>query len=95
MSLRHFTIWHDGRFAVRTLWKNRIFAATAILTFALGIGATTAIFTIQAYLFQVAPTEITTFAAVAVGFVVVASASAYLPLRRATRIDPMTVLRHD
>jgi predicted permease len=50
---------------------------------------------LKAYLFQVTPTEITTFIAVAVGFLIVASASTYLPLRRATRIDPMTVLRHE
>ena len=36
----------DLRFAVRSLRKNRGFAITAILTLALGIGATTAIFTV-------------------------------------------------
>jgi predicted permease len=50
---------------------------------------------LKSYLFQVSPTEATTFVAVAVAFVVVASASTYLPLRRATRIDPMAVLRHE
>ena len=50
---------------------------------------------LKAYLFEVTPTDITTFIAVALGFLIVASASSYLPLRRATRIDPMTVLRHE
>ena len=36
----------DGRFALRTLWKNRGFTAVAIATIALGIGANSAIFTV-------------------------------------------------
>ena len=35
----------DLKFALRTLWKARAFAAIAILTLAIGIGANTAIFT--------------------------------------------------
>jgi predicted permease len=50
---------------------------------------------LESYLFQVSPTEATTFIAVPVAFVIVAAAAAYLPLRRATRIDPFAVLRHD
>jgi predicted permease len=37
---------NDGRFGVRQLRKNRMFALTTILTLALGIGATTAIFSL-------------------------------------------------
>ena len=41
-----FDVWRDVRYAVRTFLKNRGFAAIAILTLALGIGANTAVFTI-------------------------------------------------
>jgi hypothetical protein len=40
------TLIRDFRYAVRTLIKNFSFAATAVLTLTLGIGATTAIFSV-------------------------------------------------
>ncbi len=40
------TVWHDIRFAFRMLVQNPAFAAVAILSLALGIGANTAIFTL-------------------------------------------------
>jgi putative ABC transport system permease protein len=49
-------IWQDTRYALRTLVKERTFAAAVVLTFALGIGTSTAIFSVcNAVLFRPLP----------------------------------------
>lgn len=50
---------------------------------------------IAGLLFDTAPVDLPTFAAAALLFAVVALAACYVPARRATRVDPMTALRHD
>jgi putative ABC transport system permease protein len=50
---------------------------------------------LQAFLFQISPTDPITYAFIAVVFVIVGVGASYVPVRRATRIDPMSVLRHN
>jgi len=40
------SIWRDLRYGVRTLWKDRRVAAVAVFALALGIGATTVVFSV-------------------------------------------------
>jgi putative ABC transport system permease protein len=56
-------------------------------------GATVTTRYLQAMLFGLTPLDATTFAAVAVLFSLVATTAAYLPARRATRVDPLVALR--
>lgn len=50
---------------------------------------------LKAFLFQISPADPPTYLAIAFIFVIVAAGASYIPVRRAARIDPMTVLRHD
>ena len=46
-------------------------------------------------LFGVGPTDLTTFGAVAVMVGLVAVVAAFIPARRASRVDPMVALRNE
>jgi putative ABC transport system permease protein len=46
-------------------------------------------------LFEISPTDPATFSAIALLLVVVALLACYLPARRGTKVDPVTVLKHE
>lgn len=48
---------------------------------------------LETLLYEVEPGDPKTLAAVAVLFLIVAAVAAYLPARRATRVDPLVALR--
>jgi putative ABC transport system permease protein len=50
---------------------------------------------LRSQLFEIAPTDATTYVVVALGLLVVSLMASWIPARRAARIDPLTALRHD
>ena len=50
---------------------------------------------LRAQLFEVAPTDTTTYLVVAIVLMAVSLLASWIPARRASRIDPMTALRQD
>jgi ABC-type antimicrobial peptide transport system permease subunit len=82
-----------GQVAGMVLRQTWGFAATGLV---LGLGLSLALGQgIRGFLFGVVPNDAATIAAVAVLVSTVTTAVGYLPARRASRIDPMQVLRHE
>ena len=50
---------------------------------------------LRSLFFEVRPADPLTFASVAILLAVVALLAAYIPARRATRVDPLVALRHE
>ena len=50
---------------------------------------------VQGLLFEVAPIDPTTLASVAAVMFIAAGSACYFPAQRATRVDPMVVLKSD
>ena len=50
---------------------------------------------LEAMLYQLPALDVATFAVVAAAFATVAMLAAYLPARRAARVDPMEALRYE
>jgi putative ABC transport system permease protein len=63
---------------------------------AIGLAAATGVSRAMAgVLYGVAPTDPSTFAAVTLLLITVVVLACYLPARRATRVDPLTALKHE
>jgi putative ABC transport system permease protein len=50
---------------------------------------------IASLLFEVKPTDATTFAVVSISQAVIAMLACYIPARRATKVDPLVALRYE
>jgi hypothetical protein len=74
-------LWQDFRFDRRVLARKRSFTTIVVLTLALAIGATRAIFSVLLYATVLAPLPFPI------------SPSCYIPAKRATKLDPLSVFR--
>jgi|SoiMethySBSTD1v2_1073268.scaffolds.fasta_scaffold1661570_2 hypothetical protein len=89
----------DIRSACRGLWRAKAFTAVATLTLALGITGTTVMFAVvdgvllRGMLFEVDPLDAPTLALAALLLILASLLAAYVPTRRARRLDAAAMLR--
>ena len=84
-----------GRAGVLGLVMRRSVALT-VGGIILGLGGAIALSRyLEGLLFDIKPVDIPTFVLVSMLFVVIAALASYMPARRATKIDPLTVLRYE
>ena len=75
------------------LWRAMALAIAGVV---IGVaGAITVTRYLESLLFGVKPVDVITFAAVALGLVLVALIASLIPARRATKVDPLTALRYE
>jgi hypothetical protein len=88
--------WHDLKFAARSLARVKGFAATVVITLALGIGANAAIYgVVRGVLPGVrVPSALPILGAAAI-LLAAAIVASVLPALRAARTDVMVALRSD
>ncbi len=79
---------------LRLIFRNALgLAAAGVFIGAVGAFGLTRF--MKSLLFEVAPTDITTFAVVSAGLTMVAMLACYLPARRATKVNPLVALRKE
>jgi ABC-type antimicrobial peptide transport system permease subunit len=79
---------------VGLVWKQGI--TIAVIGMAVGVAGALALSRItQSLLYGVDPADPATFATVVGVITVVATAACLIPMRRATRVDPLTAMRAD
>jgi predicted permease len=70
--------------------------ALALVGVAIGVAGALALTRLLAtLLFEIAPTDVMTFATVSTGLLIVALLACYIPARRASRVDPLVALRYE
>lgn len=98
-SLADMRRWQDaGVFASIVAWRNaflgRVIDGPEPERGGIGLGgATLATRVIASFLFQTTPTDPVTFTAVAITLIATGCLAAWVPARRAARVNPVTALR--
>ena len=68
----------------------------ALIGVAIGLGAAFALTRwLETFLFEVRPTDLLTYASIALLLIFVALLACWLPARRATKVDPLLALRYE